>query len=75
MSEGLWNDRDVTRKGERNQRTWRGIFLDDTATPTNAIQTGLKLKMGLRGERVATNHSNCDADMMFLMQKMAALWP
>jgi len=75
MSEGLWSDRDVTLKWERNQRTWRGTFLGVTAPNTNAIWTGRKLKMGLRGERLATSHSNCDADMMFLTPQMAALWP
>jgi hypothetical protein len=58
-----------------NQSTWRETFFSATAPTTNAIRTSLELKMGLRGERLVTNHSNRYAVIMLLMPKMAALWP
>lgn len=58
-----------------NQRTWRETFFSATAPTTNAIRTSLKLKMGLRDDRLVTNHSDRYAAMMLLMPKMAVLWP
>jgi hypothetical protein len=57
------------------QRTWRETFFSATVPTTNAIWASLKLKMGLHGERLVTNHSNLYAAMMILMPKMATLWP
>jgi len=61
-----------TKRG--NQRTRRETFLSATAPTTNAIRTSLKLKMGLGGEKLATNHSNRNASMTLLMTKKSALW-
>jgi len=74
MREGLWSDSHVTLKWEIKGLGEEPIF-SATALTANAIRTSLKLKMGLRGERLVTNHLNRYAAMMFLMPKMAALWP